>query len=79
MAQFKKKNIFGHRKENAMDTVYKKKTIGTSLFVTLVAAALLTTIAFAQAAASDQGQNSGQGKKLGHVYGVGNGGTPPAP
>ncbi len=61
-----------------MDTVYKKKAIGTSLFVTVIAVTLFTAIAFAQAAASDQGQNSGQGKKLGHVYGVGNGGTPPA-
>jgi hypothetical protein len=60
-----------------MSVNYTKKAAGTSLFVMLVAAALFTTVAFASAAASEKGQTSGQGKKLGHTYGVGNGGTPP--
>jgi hypothetical protein len=56
---------------------YSKKVTGTSLFIVTVAVALFAVVAFAQAAASEQGQTSGLGKKLGHIYGVGNGGTPP--
>jgi hypothetical protein len=60
-----------------MNTVYSKKAIGTSLFAMFIAAVLFTSVAFANAAASEKGQTSGNGKKLGHTYGVGNGGTPP--
>ena len=49
---------------------------GTTLFVMLLAVALFTVVAFAQAAASPKSEN-GNGKKLGHIYGVGNGGVPP--
>lgn len=59
-------------------TNYGKKITGTTIFTLLLAATLFTAVAFAQAAASDKGQTSGNGKKLGHIYGVGNNGTPPS-
>jgi hypothetical protein len=60
-----------------MEGKYTQKTVGTSLFIVLLAVAMFTAAALVSAAASEQGQTSGQGKKLGHIYGVGNGGTPP--
>lgn len=60
-----------------MQTNYKKKLAGTSIFALLLVGSIFATVAFAQAAASQQGQTSGNGKKIGHVYGIGNSGAPP--
>ena len=59
-----------------MQQTLTKKFIGTSLLVVLMATGLLTSVAFAQAKGKTHADNN-HGRKLGHFYGKGHGGTPP--